>query len=156
MVAMMPDSAIITGRNLDGAEIAMRVTVRALSIISFIVAMELMSVRVQAAEVVALKSGETVELGNLFWVVNCRSLLKGPMTVEILEGPSNVTASIREQKIIPHNQNCAKPVEAGVLLLTAAKDIKVGTQARLVLRVKYPTVDGERQTSRVIDLTLLP
>jgi hypothetical protein len=110
----------------------------------------------QAAEVIALKSGETAEIGNLFWVANCRSLLKGPMTVDILEGPSDVTASIREQKIVPHKLNCAKPVEGGVLLLTAPKEVKARIQAKLILRVKYPTVDGERQNSRDIDLTLVP
>jgi len=110
----------------------------------------------QAAEVIALKSGETAEIGNLFWVANCRSLLKGPMTVDILEGPSDVTASIREQKIVPHKLNCAKPVEGGVLLLTAPKEVKARIQAKLILRVKYPTVDGVRQNSRDIDLTLVP
>jgi hypothetical protein len=128
----------------------------ALSAISLAVTTAFTGVPAQAAEVVALKSGETVELGNEFFAVNCRSLLKGPITVEVLEGPSDVTASIREQKIIPHIQNCAKPVEGGVLLLTAPKEIKARTQAKLILRVKYPTVDGERQKSRDIDLTLLP
>jgi hypothetical protein len=110
----------------------------------------------QGAEAIALKSGETAEIGNLFWVANCRSLLKGAMTVEILEGPSDVTASIRDQKIIPHKYNCAKPVEGGVLLLTAPKEIKARTQAKVTLRVKYPTADGERQNSRDVDLTLIP
>jgi hypothetical protein len=136
--------------------VAMRMTVRALSIICFIFAMELMSVRAWALDVIALKRGETAEIGNLFWVANCRSLLKGPMTVEILEGPPDVTASIREQKIVPHVQNCAKPVEAGVLLVTAPTEIKERTQAKLVLRVRYPTVDGERQKSFDMNLTLLP
>jgi len=127
-----------------------------LSAISLAAAMVFTGISAQAAEVIALKSGETAEIANLFWVANCRSLLKGPMTVEVLEGPSEVTASIREQKIIPHMQNCAKPVAGGILVLTAAKEIKARTQAKLILRVKYPTVDGERQKSHDIDLTLLP
>jgi hypothetical protein len=137
-------------------EIAMRVRLAALFAVSLIVAMGIAGVSAQTAEVIALKSGETAEIGNLFWVVNCRSLLKGPMTVEVLEGPPEVTASIREQPIVPHIQNCAKPVAGGILVLTAAKEIKTRTQAKLILRVKYPTVDGERQKSRDIDLTLLP
>lgn len=111
----------------------------------------------QAADAtIALKSGESAEIGNVFWVSNCRSLLKGPMTVEILEGPPDVTASIRDQKIIPHKFNCAKPVDGRVLLLTAPKEIKTRTQAKVTLRVKYPIVDGVRQNSRSIDLTLIP
>jgi hypothetical protein len=115
-----------------------------------------LGIAAQVADVIALKSGETAEIGNVFWVANCRSLLKGAMSVEILEGPPDVTASIRDQKIVPHKYNCAKPVDGGVLLLTAPKEIKTRTQAKVTLRVKYPTVDGERQNSRNIDLTLVP
>jgi hypothetical protein len=134
----------------------MQVKFAALPAIGLVVGMVFTGVSARAAEVIAIKGGETIELGNLFFVVNCRSLLKGPMTVEILEGPPDVTASIREQQIVPHMQNCAKPVAGGILLLTAAKEIKARTQAKLILRVKYPTVDGERQKSRDIDLTMLP
>jgi hypothetical protein len=125
-------------------------------IINLAAAMTFATASAHAAEVIALKSGETADVANVWWVANCRSLLKGPMTVEVLEGPPEVTASIKEQKIVPHNQNCAKPVDAGVLQITAAKDIKARIQAKLVLRVKYPTVDGERQKGHDIDLTIIP
>ena len=82
----------------------------ALLTIGLTAAMTFTSAFAHAAETIALKSGETAEIGNLFWVANCRSLLKGPMTVEVLDGPADVTASIREQQIVPHIQNCAKPV----------------------------------------------
>jgi hypothetical protein len=134
----------------------MQVKFAALATICLAAAMIIAGVSAQAAEVIALKSGETAEIANLFWVANCRSLLKGPMTVEILDGPADVTASIREQKIVPHALNCAKPVVGGVLLLTAPKEVKQRTQAKLILRVKYPTVDGERQKGHDIDLTLVP
>jgi hypothetical protein len=138
------------------SECAMQVKFVALSTIGLAAAMAFTSLPARSADVIALTSGETAEIGNLFWAVNCRSLLKGPMTVEVLEGPSGVTASIREQQIVPHIQNCAKPVAGGVLLLTAPKEIKERTQAKLILRVKYPTVDGERQKGHDIDLTLIP
>lgn len=128
----------------------------AVSAVSAAVLFSTVGVFAQAADTIALKSGETAELGNLFFAVNCRSLLKGPMTVEVLEGPPDITASIREQKIIPHIQNCAKPVSGGVLLLTAPKEVKDRTQAKVTLRINYPTVDGLRQRARNLDLTLLP
>jgi hypothetical protein len=127
-----------------------------LSAVSAAVTFFSVAVFAQAAEAIALKSGETVEIANLLWAANCRSLLNGPITVEVLQGPPEVTASIREQKVIPHIQNCAKPVVGGILLLTAPKEIKERTQAKVILRVKYPTVDGERQKSHDIDLTLVP
>jgi hypothetical protein len=135
----------------------MQVKSAVLPAVGLIVAIAFAGVSAEAADVVALKSGETAELGNLFFVVNCRSTLKGTMTVEVLEGPPEITASIRLQQIIPRIQNCAKPVPGGVLLLSAAKEIKARTQAKVVLRVKYPIVDGgERQKSFDIDLILLP
>ena len=78
------------------------------------------------------------------------------MTVELLDGPPEVTASIREQKVHAHGQNCEKKVDGGILLLTAPKEIKARTEAKVTLRVKYPTVDGERQQARQFDLTLIP
>lgn len=142
-------------RSFDEGEIAMRLKF-AVSVVSAAVMFSTVGVFAQAADTIALKSGETAELGNVFFVVNCRSLLKGPMTVEVLDGPPEVTASIREQQIIPHAQNCAKPVSGGVLLLTAPKEVKERTQAKVTLRIRYPTPDGERQKARNLDLTLLP
>ena len=113
---------------------------------------------VQAAQTIALKSGETAEITSLSWVVlsNCRSVVKGPMTVEVLDGPPEVTASIREQKVIAHGQNCEKKVDGGILLLTSPKEIKERTEAKTILRVKFPTADGVFQKSFDIDLILIP
>jgi hypothetical protein len=126
-----------------------------IAVISLAAALAFMQAPARSAESVALKSGETTELGPEYWVANCRSILKGAMTVEILEGPPDVAASIREQDVLPRKQNCARPVQGGVLVLTA-REIKTQIQAKLILRVKFPTADGERQKSRNIDLTLLP
>jgi hypothetical protein len=127
----------------------------AITVISLAAAMAFIQAPARSAESIALKSGETTEIGAEYWVSNCRSILKGAMTVEVLEGPPDVAASIREQDVLPRRQNCAKPVQGGVLVLTA-KEIKAQTQTKLILRVKFPTVDGERQKSRNIDLTLVP
>jgi hypothetical protein len=107
-------------------------------------------------ESIALKSGETVELGNVFWVVNCRSLLTGPPVAEVLEGPPEVTATVRVQNVIPRKMNCANEVSGGMLLVTAPKEIKERTQGILTIRLKYPTKDGERQASRQLIVTLFP
>jgi hypothetical protein len=107
-------------------------------------------------ESISLKSGETVEMGNLFWVVNCRSLLNGPPVAEVLEGPPEVTASVRIQNVIPRKANCAKEVPGGMLLVTAPKEVKARTQGILTVRIRYPTKDGERQASREIAVTLFP
>ncbi|WOJ89201.1 hypothetical protein RZS28_15535 [Methylocapsa polymorpha] len=137
--------------------VAMHVDLKVFSVIlSLGVTILTGSAAAQQTESISLKSGETVELGNLFWVVNCRSILKGPPVAEVLEGLPEISVTVREQKVIPRKLNCAKEVSGGMLILIAAKDVKARIQGKLTIRIKYPTVDGERQHSREINVTLFP
>jgi hypothetical protein len=104
---------------------------------------------------ITLKSGESVEVDNLYWVVACRSLLTSPPEVEIIDGPSQVTASVKETMVVPRWQSCPKPVSGGTLVLTA-KDIEDPSFSRLILRVTYKTRDGDRKRGEVINLQLIP
>jgi len=109
----------------------------------------------QRTDRIALKSGESVDLSQVFFVVNCRSILIGLPEVEILEGPSEVALQIREEEVIPHRLNCAQKVPGGTLVLTA-KDVKEAKQARLTYRLKYKTKEGDRQRSGVYNVSLFP
>ena len=102
-----------------------------------------------------LKSGESVELHTVYWVVNCRSVLVGTPELEVIEGPEQVTLAIKEGKVIPHRQNCANPVAGGTLVATA-KDITEPMEAKLTYRVKYKTKDGDRQLGHVYSVSLYP
>lgn len=104
---------------------------------------------------IALKSGETVEVGNVYFTSHCRSLLKSPPEVEILEGPPGVTATIKEAMVLPRAGHCANRVPGGTLILTA-KDIEDASYTPIMLRFIYKTKDGERKFSQVFDLSLLP
>jgi hypothetical protein len=105
---------------------------------------------------IALKSGETTELGDVYWIAsNCKSLLKGTPAVEILDGPPGVTVAINAAKVVPHFYSCSNPVAGGKLLLTAS-DIQDYSYTRLVLRITYKTVDGERQRSENFNIALFP
>ena len=104
---------------------------------------------------VALKSGESVEVGNVYYAINCRSLLKSAPEVEVLEGPPGVTASIKEGMVLPRVGNCAKRVPGGTLVLTA-KDIEDPSYTPLTLRFIFKTKDGERKLSHVFNLSLIP
>jgi hypothetical protein len=105
---------------------------------------------------IALKSGETTELGDVYWIAsNCKSLLKGTPAVEILDGPPGVTVAINAAKVVPHYYGCANPVAGAKLLLTAS-DIQDYSYTRLVLRITYKTVDGDRQRSENFNITLFP
>jgi len=105
---------------------------------------------------VALKSGESAELGDVYYIGStCKSLLKATPEVEILDGPPGVTAAIKEEMVVPRGLGCTKPVPGGKLIITANEVEEYG-RARLVLRIKLKTSLGDRQYSRDVNLSLIP
>lgn len=108
------------------------------------------------AKDIALKSGESTEIGDVYYISpNCKSLLKGTPEVEILDGPPGVTAAVNTAKIVPRSWGCASPV-AGGKLIVSAKDIQEYSYTRMVLRINYKTLNGDRQRSENINITLYP
>jgi hypothetical protein len=104
----------------------------------------------------ALKSGESAELGDVYYISSdCKSLLKASPEVEILDGPPGVTAVIKEDRIVPRGVGCTKPVPGGKLIITASEIEEYG-RARMVLRIKMKTSVGDRQHSRDVNITLIP
>jgi hypothetical protein len=104
---------------------------------------------------IALKSGESTELRNYFFVTNCRSIMIGQPELEVLEGPEEVTVTLKEGTVLPRAQNCAKPVP-GVSVLATAKDVAEPKQAKLTFRLKFNTKTGERQDSSTYIVLLFP
>jgi hypothetical protein len=105
----------------------------------------------------ALKSGESVEVSELYWINtgNCQSLLTATPEVTVIDGPPGVTASISEGMVTPRAQQCAKPIKGAKLKLSADK-IEDQSISQMTLRIKYKTKDGERQQSLTFNLTLFP
>ena len=112
-------------------------------------------VHAQAPTRIALKSGESAELGLVYWIINCASIVVGNPEVEVLEGPEELTLEIKKGNVIPRAQNCAKPVPGGTLVATA-KEVKERKDAKLTYRVKYKTKDGDRQASGTYNVSLFP
>ena len=104
---------------------------------------------------IAVKNGESVDLGTVYYVSNCRSIMIGLPDIEVLEGPKNVALSIREEPVLPRRQGCAAKVNGGTLVL-AAKDVTEPAEAKLTYRVNYKTKDGPRQISHTIIVSLFP
>jgi hypothetical protein len=104
---------------------------------------------------IALKNGESAELGPVYWVAQCRSILVGMPAVEILEGPPGLTLSIKEAMVLPRRQNCANQVPGGVLVATA-QEVKEPIQGKLIYRIEYKTKDGDRQLSNTYNVSLFP
>jgi hypothetical protein len=107
------------------------------------------------APTIALKSGESTEVGNLYWVENCKSMLTATPEVEILDGPPGVTASVKEAMVLARLQKCARPVKGGKLIISA-DNIEESSISTLTVRVTYNTRDGDRKRSQVFNLELFP
>lgn len=140
----------------------MRIGNKATPILAFMVVMLLGGGAVQAQTIqpsvrdIALKSGESTELSDIYLIgLNCKSLLKDTPVVEILDGPPGVTAVVNAAKVVPHGYSCANPVAGGKLVITA-KDVQDYSYTRMVLRVTYKTVNGERQYSQELNIALFP
>jgi hypothetical protein len=108
-----------------------------------------------AAQSVALKSGESADLNAVYWVENCRSILKDFAGVEILEGPSGVVMSLREQPVRARRQNCPENVPGAIVVVTV-KEVTEKASATVRYRVKYNTEDGQKQSSHTFKIHLFP
>jgi hypothetical protein len=113
------------------------------------------STHANAQDRLMVKNGESIEIGSVYWVSHCRSIMVGLPTIEMLEGPAQVTLSIKEEPVLPRRQGCANKVAGGTIVLTA-KDVAGPSESKLAYRVNYKTRDGDRQTSRAYLISLYP
>ena len=104
---------------------------------------------------VALKSGESVEVGDLYYAPNCRSILTTTPTAEVMEGPSEIAVSVKEAMVVPRTLECNKQVKGGKLVFTA-KEIDDYSTSKLTVRITFKTKDGETQRSVSYNVTLFP
>ena len=106
---------------------------------------------------IALKSGESWEVGIAYFVRNCRSIMIGKPEIEVLEGAPEVTVTIKEGEVVPRNQGCANKVPGGTLQITAPKEIEDPSFTRLVIRVTFKTrAEGDHKVSVVYNVSLIP
>jgi hypothetical protein len=104
---------------------------------------------------IAVKNGESIDLGTVWYVANCHSIMDGLPEIEVLEGPPGVTLSIREEPVLPRRLGCANKVPGGTVVLSA-KDVSEKVEAKLTYRIKYKTKDGPRQTTQSYMVSLFP
>jgi hypothetical protein len=107
----------------------------------------------QAPRRIALKSGESTELRNYYLVQNCRSIMIDSPVLDVLEGPEELTVTLKPGMKVP--QKCTKPVPGGTVVATA-KEVRAPKEAKLTVRLKFKTKLGERQSSNVYIVSLFP
>ena len=114
------------------------------------------SVSQAVAQEVSLKSGESVDIGTVYWVAaNCKSALKSFVGVDLLDGPKGIELSIREEPVAARRQNCPDKVPGGKVVLRAV-NIPEKTEATIAYRVRYDTEDGDKQSSHKAKIALYP
>ncbi|MGO9484723.1 MAG: hypothetical protein ACLPX9_09100 [Rhodomicrobium sp.] len=104
---------------------------------------------------IAAKSGETIELSSVFAQVNCRSILLATPEVEVLEGPPEITLSIREQMVPVAKADCHDKVKGGMILATIGQ-VSHPIEGKLTFRVKYKTKTVNNQVAHVYLYSLFP
>jgi hypothetical protein len=107
------------------------------------------------AHTVALKSGESEEVSDLYYVQNCASLLNSPPQVEVVDGPPGVKASIKEDMVLPRLQKCPAKVKGGKLVVSTGS-VEDPSFSQLTVRVTFDTREGVRKQTFLINLSLVP
>ena len=102
-----------------------------------------------------MKSGETLEITDLWYSVQCQSQLKSAPTAEVLEGPPEIAVSVKKAMVVPREQGCSEPIEGGKLYVAASEIADYGI-SKLTIRITFDTKDGERTVSEIYNVTLFP
>jgi hypothetical protein len=103
----------------------------------------------------SIKSHETIELFSVYWISNCKSILKSFAGIDKLEGPDQISLSLKPGRVYAHRQRCAAPVN-GATVMVKSGTLAQQTHSKLVFRVRYNTVDGLRQSTHTVMLDLYP
>jgi hypothetical protein len=110
---------------------------------------------IRGSATIALKSGETSEVGDVYFAQNCKSFLKATPEAEILDGPPGVSVAIKEAMVLPRAEKCANRIPGGILVISA-KNVDDPSYAPITVRITYKTRDGDRKFSHVFNLSLIP
>jgi len=104
---------------------------------------------------IAAKSGETIELYPVWAQANCRSTLLATPEVEVLEGPAELTFSVREQMVAVPAAECHNKIKGGMVIATVG-DVKKPIEGKLTIRVKFKTKVVNNQLARTYYYSLFP
>ncbi len=104
---------------------------------------------------IAAKSGETIELFNVFAQVNCRSILLATPEVEVLEGPAELTLTVKEQMVPVPRFDCPNKLKGGTVMAVIGK-VDHPIEGKLTFRVKFKTKAVNNQQAYTYNYSLFP
>lgn len=103
----------------------------------------------------AMKSGETIDITDLSYIINCKSLMTGLPEVQILEGPPGVTVSVVDTMVTSRVQQCPRAVK-GAKLKLKADNIDDQSTSEMTLKIIFKTKDGDKLRDFKFVLDLFP
>jgi hypothetical protein len=99
-----------------------------------------------AQEAISAKSGQSVDLGAVYWVENCQSRLDGFVGVEMSSGPAGVTLALRKEDVKAERQKCPTPVP-GATVVATMPSVSQPVKGTIKYKVTYLLKNGGKQTS---------
>ena len=125
----------------------------AASAIAFALLLAAPAVAEDEEKTLVAKSGETIDVMPVYGARRCRSTIVATPEVEVLQGPSELKLSVREEMVTP--TNCRDKVKGGMVVATIGQ-VKQQIDGKLTFRVKYKTKDGTIHRGQVFKVSLLP
>jgi hypothetical protein len=133
----------------------MRYSQRVILVLSLLSAASFAWPAMVRAQEISLKNNESAEINTVYWISKCKSILKSFAGVDILEGLPGITLTIKEELVYARRQNCPNKVPGGKVIATA-RDTNAAVSGIVKYRVRYNTLDGDRQSAYSVVISLFP
>jgi hypothetical protein len=109
-----------------------------------------------AAAQMHAKSGQSIDLGAVYWVESCVSRLDGFVGVEMTSGPPGVTLDLRKEPVVASRQGCTTPVP-GANVVATMPVVTQATKTTVKYRVTYLLKTGAKtQSDHSRELWIVP
>jgi hypothetical protein len=107
------------------------------------------------AQSVTVKGGQSVDVGPVYWIENCTSMLEGFSGIVLTSGPPGVVLSLRKENVIAARQQCKQPVPGATVVATTPV-VTQPVSGTLKYQVTYLTRNGKRTSDHSREITITP
>lgn len=140
--------------------ILIRILARPIALVAMLAVVEMIGLspgsRVSAqSNTIEVRSGASVDLGPVYWILDCKSKLVRFGAIDIVNGPPGITLTIREEQVYARRQNCRDKVPGGTVVLSAT-GVESKESGTLEYRVHYDTEDGHRESFHTRNIVVYP
>lgn len=95
---------------------------------------------------ITLKRGGTAELGSVYWMRSCLSILDDFESIALTSGPPGLSLSLRKQDVKPVQSDCSSLIPGAIVVIAASQDAPLGA-VTVTFKVNYRTKTGRKEQS---------